>query len=369
MTDKRKEMECCRYNADERRLVISRRGEGRNIGSIIAGVLVAVLLVAAICLILAGDINGLAEKLASFSMLNGFLFWSEGSDTEEPPFETESETENETELVSETEDTTEEFSERKSESEAPPEKIESDARENTVSKDLSFTEYGEGYYINMTDERIVVQKLLDRGFSGGLVPGVETPQVLVIHTHTSEAYWDADLQNESHKVLRGVVAVGELVVAELNLRGVAAVHCTVIHDGDSKRDSYEKMSETVKMMMKVYPSLRYVVDLHRISDCDEDGLVIKTTAPDASAQVRLTVGMEDAPRYDNLTLALCLRRRLNKIASGTCMPVVLTEWVQKSREQDCYYLKVEIGGLGNTVEEAKKAGLRFAIALAEVLKQ
>ena len=369
MTDKRKEMECCRYNADERQLIISRRGEGKNVGSIIAGVLIVALLVAAICLVLAGDKNGLAEKFASFSILNGFLFWNEESDTEGSLFETEPETENETEAVSETDDTTEEFSERVCESEFPSERIESDARENTVSKDLSFMEYGEGYYVNMTDERIVVQQLLDRGFSGGLVPGVETPQVLVIHTHTSEAYWDADPQNESHNVLRGVVAVGELVAAELNLRGVAAVHCTVIHDGDSKRDSYEKMEETVEMMMEIYPSLRYVIDLHRISDCDEQGFAIRTCAPDESAQVRLTVSAEDAPRYDDLTLALCLKRRLNEKDAGACMPIVLTDELRAGGEKDYYFLKVEIGGLGNTSEEAKAAGARLAVALAEVLKQ
>jgi hypothetical protein len=60
---------------------------------------------------------------------------------------------------------------------------------------------------------------------------------------------------------------------------------------------------------------------------------------------------------------------MNEKSVGACMPIVLTEGLDASGEEGCFFLKVEIGGPGNSVEEAKFAGARFASVLAEVLKQ
>lgn len=371
MAERSKKYECCQYSGDARQIVISGQQEGRSILPIVAGVLVSALLIAALCIILIGDKTQIAEKLASFSMFNGFLFFAENATgSEDDLSESVIEDEDLTDAVSETDASvqTDNIPEDESEGESLSETVAT-VRENTVTKDLSFMEYGDTYYVNQTDERIAAQPLIEGGFSGGLADGDETPQVLVIHTHTSETYWGADPENASHKVLRGVVAVGETLMTELNLRGIPTVHCTVIHDGDSKRDSYEKTAETIKTMLEIYPSLRYVVDLHRLSDCDENGLFIRTCAPDGSAQLRLTAGLDDSLRYDDLTLALCLRKRLNAQASGTCMPVVLTTGSLARINAECFYLKVDAGGIGNTVEEAKSAVLRFAVALSELLKQ
>ena len=182
-------------------------------------------------------------------------------------------------------------------------------------------------------------------------------------------YWDAEEGDPTHKALRGVVAVGEQISAELNRRGIPTVHCAVIHDGVSSLDSYSNAADTLKTMLQIYPSIKYVIDLHRLNEIDESGLLIRTEASvsDSAAQLRLTVSGGGGSPRKNLILALCLRQRLNANGRRLCMPVLLTEGRMNS-DLSQYYLKLDVGGLGNSVSEANAAGKYFAVALAELLK-
>lgn len=231
--------------------------------------------------------------------------------------------------------------------------------------DLSEIERGEGYVVNYTDREIDVEGLLDRGFVGGEAVGSPAPLVLIIHTHTSESYIGSEV---GFRGLETVVSAGEAICTTVNRLGISAVHCTVIHDG-SDRNAYLNARDTVEMMLEIYPSIKYVIDVHRLALYDE-GLPIKTTSGerDGSAQIRLTVGAngENGGWQETLALCLSLRKSLNRGGGRICMPVAVSQSLAGG-EVGRYYMKVDIGASGNTVEEAIAAGKRLAIALAYVL--
>ena len=374
MTVKDGTTECCRYEGDRGGLITRRSDKAKFVWTVAKAVLVTVAILALLFATVWGLFGGAGKRIgdliSEFSISNGFLFF-ENRKNEPPMPETGSEADVETESQSETLHTETEVTSETEEcltDTDPEQETETEKRDDVVTRDLSLAENGAGYLNNLTNVAIQTHLLLDRGFQGDVSAPDGAPQVLILHTHTSEAYWDADPQAEHHRILRGVVSVGEAIVSELNLRGVPAVHCTVIHDGASNRDSYEKAADTIETMLEIYPSVRYVIDLHRLAESDSSGLPIRTAAADGTAQLQLTVSDADAPFYDSLTLALCLRKALNEDGARLCMPVVLTDTLPNSQLSD-YYMKIDVGGLGNTSEEAKQAGVRFAIALSELLKE
>ena len=256
--------------------------------------------------------------------------------------------ESETEIESESED--------KNEPESAP------SVSGIIEADLSEIERGPAYVINYSDREADIQGLLERGFIHSAVAGSAAPQVLVIHTHTGEEYQSG---GSGYRGPVGVVSVGDVLVSRLNSMGIGAVHCTVINDGKGE-NAYRNAERTVRMMLEIYPSIRYVIDLHRM-DLTEGESIVKTVSgcPDGSAQIRLSVGAGDAWQ-DELSLALCLRRSLNGKGERICMPVVITPSLS-NLELGEFYIMADVGSAGNTVEEAMKAGERLARALASVL--
>ena len=241
---------------------------------------------------------------------------------------------------------------------------ESDER---VSSDLSRSERGDAYVIDHSGKDPDSEGILEMGFSGGRYSYSQKPVVLILHTHTDERYWDFDEKTPTDSLTKGVVSIGESIANELNLSGIPAVHCTVIHGSDGK-DAYAEAAETIKDMLKIYPSIEYVIDVHRLEEMDGEGKVIKTESASGTAQIRLTVSDSGIRPRDTLSLALCMRKKLNKDGKKLCMPVIYTDSPYNSNLTP-YYLKVDVGSEGNTAEEAREAAVLFAEAMAELLKK
>ena len=236
--------------------------------------------------------------------------------------------------------------------------------EERVLRDLSVQERGSGFFINHTMLSPNVESLLKRRFSTECGDG--RPVVLILHSKTSETYVDADEFGKLATISGGVVSVGERIATELQRQGIPAVHCTVIHDRDPDKSPQRSAGETVASMLKIYPTVRYIIDVGRMDEADESGRAIGTMSPLGTAQIQLTVG-RGGEAMEDLALALCLRRELNRGERGLCMPVVLSG-AETVGNASAYYLKLEVGGRGNTAEEAQEAGVHFAYALASLLK-
>ena len=244
---------------------------------------------------------------------------------------------------------------------------ECDPSERVTEVDLSFSKEGDGYFLNYSKYVPDVEGLLEMGFGGGRSYYSEQPVVLILHTYVGEGYYDLDPNVPSHTISKSVVAVGDSVAYELNRRGVPTVHSTVIHGEDGK-GAYDDAAETIRHMLEIYPTIEYVIDLRRMDERGDDGSILRTCSALDTAQIRLTVSSKGAGDLDTLSLALAMRRELNRGGSLLCMPVVYTDTPLNAGITP-YYVRVDVGSSGNVTGEALAAGEYFAEALADILKK
>lgn len=257
------------------------------------------------------------------------------------------ETQSESELI-ENSDTEESEREGESEKETQP-------LDEVIESDMSLAERGDAYIVNYTDKAVDISGLLDRGFAGSVEKNGITPAVMILHTHTSESYY-----NSENEYLDGVISVGDALTRRLNSLGLTTLHCTVIHDG-GESNAYVSARETIETMLKIYPTIKYVIDLHRM-ELESGDIPIKTISPEGLAQMRLTVSADSLGWQENMSLALSLRRSLNEGGARLCLPPVLSSSRYNS-DLAQYYLMVDIGATGNTLDEAILAAERLARAL------
>lgn len=121
------------------------------------------------------------------------------------------------------------------------------------------------------------------------------PLVLIFHTHTSEMYaqegyaltspQDYHLFNSTET---GITKVGEVLAYTLSTRyGIPLVHSKAIHDFPSYTQSYQRSGKTVQELLRKYPSIRVVLDVHR--DGAENASFVRTVAGQQVAQVMVVV--------------------------------------------------------------------------------
>ncbi|MGI6166914.1 MAG: stage II sporulation protein P [Eubacteriales bacterium] len=261
-----------------------------------------------------------------------------------------------------------------------------------VPMDMSLVSYGETYFFNETAYAPKISALLNSkdaipafDFLGAAIYPVGNPVVLIIHTHGTEAYSkegsisysEADGEfARSSDITQNVVAVGKVIADVLNENGVRTLHCTTMHDLESYKDSYIRAAATIREYLANYPSIQYVIDVHRDSITTSDGSIIRPVMladGKACAQVMCVVGSDyNGADYDNwqnnLALALKLRSVLNERYGNMCRPVYLRSSAYNQQYAPMTML-LEVGTSGNSLSEAKEAARLVAQALADIIKR
>ena len=231
-----------------------------------------------------------------------------------------------------------------------------------------------GVYIKNKSSRTLDPAVLgDRQFVACPRQG---PQVLIVHSHASEAY---TMPPGREYVPSGtfrtadcscnMVRVGDELAAALSAYGISVVHDRTLHDGQSYNDAYENSLASIQSYLAKYPSIVYVLDLHRDAADTPRGQLRTVAEVDGtrSAQLMLVVGSNASGRKHpdwerNLALALQLQTRLELCAPGITRPTVL-RGQRFNQDLSTGALLVEVGAAGNTHAEA----LRAADVLAEAI--
>lgn len=248
-----------------------------------------------------------------------------------------------------------------------------------ISKDLSYAELGGGYLHNETPYSPNLSELIKR--DPFVAQTGDGPQVLILHTHTSESYLEQGTAfldgapgdvTYSKEESQNVISVGKALVDVLNEKGITAIHCTVMHDAPTLSGSYERSAKTVQRYLEQYPSISYVIDLHRDAVMTSEGEYIRTCSSDPSvAQIMAVVGSDcngtKHPLWEeNLALALQLREALNQKLPNVCRPVSLRN-ASYNQELAPRFLLLEIGSGANSVKEAQNAARLVGETLADLI--
>lgn len=263
------------------------------------------------------------------------------------------------------------------EAEASPEATEQYTDEGTLI--LPTTIYGGLTIRNSTSYDIDVSALVAAGPTQTLPS--EGPQVLIVHTHGSEAYTpDAYDQYEETDTDRtedknyNVIRVGDELAKALEAQGISVLHDREIYDYPSYTGSYSRSGAAVESYLAQYPDIAVVIDLHR--DALGDGEVTYKTVAEldgiASSQLMMLVGTGESGLYhpeweQNLRLALYLQQAVNARYPTLARPVsVVKERYNQHLSTGSFIL--EVGSNGNSLQEAITAVRLFADAAGPALK-
>lgn len=201
------------------------------------------------------------------------------------------------------------------------------------------------------------------------------PQVLIVHSHASESYTMPPGQEyvpsgtfRTADRSCNMVRVGDELAAELSSYGISVVHDRTLHDGESYNDAYENSLASIQSYLAKYPSIVYVLDLHRDAVQDANGTQYKlVTAEDpAAAQVSLIMGVAHDGWQDNLRLAIAVQEKLESQSPTLMRPITLLNY-RYNQFAAPGSLLVEVGAAGNSLDEALRAARLFAKGFAETI--
>ena len=231
---------------------------------------------------------------------------------------------------------------------------------------------------NETGYWVDAAELLSQGPGITLPP--EEPQILIIHTHSSEAYTQSGADRYSpsddgrtEDTQFNVVRIGDELTEILTEAGLNVIHDRGIYDYPSYTGSYTRAGEAIAQYLESCPGIRVVLDIHRDA-LGSNGVVYKTMAEEegtAASQIMLLVGTDESglehPNWrGNLAFALYLQNAANSVFPTLMRPVALVP--QRYNQQLAPgALILEVGSSGNTLREALAAVRLFGRAAAPAL--
>ena len=231
---------------------------------------------------------------------------------------------------------------------------------------------------NHTSVKVDIEKL--KGETLKITKAKKKPEVLILHTHTSEAYSTAGGGYNSGDTYRtknpnySVVRVGKELEAQLSKLGIKTYHDTTVHDYPAYVGSYKRSLQTAQKDIKKYPSVNIVLDIHRdaLGDPKENLKTVAQIGNTKYAKIMFVVGtnqmgLEHPGWMANLAFAIKLEDKANKLYPGLCKEIDLRK-ERFNQHVAPGAIIVEVGATGNTLEEADASMKCLARVIAEVIK-
>ena len=200
----------------------------------------------------------------------------------------------------------------------------------------------------------------------------DSPSVLIVHTHTTESYFEQDRSVDEQK---NMTAVGKVLKKKLEAGGIGCIHDTTVHDYPSYNGAYTLSAATTKARLSENPDVKIVLDVHRDAIATNDGSKMKLSCNingESVAQIMFVVGTDAQLTHpgwrENMKLALKLQRKANELYPGLVRPINLR--AQRFNQQLSEgSIIIEVGTNGNTMEEAKKGAELIGDVIVSVLSE
>lgn len=237
-----------------------------------------------------------------------------------------------------------------------------------------------GVYINNRTEYPLDASLLDGTFAAAL-PEEEGPQILIVHTHGSEAYtmppgqeYEPSGESRTTDTSLNVVRVGDELAKTLEEAGLTVLHDPTLHDYPEYSGAYGRSLDAVNAYLAEYPTISFVLDVHRDAISDGDGTpykVISGVAGLNAAQMSFVIGTDggglEHPNWrENLKLAAAIQQRLTADYPTLMRPITVRN-SRYNQHTTPGSLLVEMGAAGNSLDEALLSARLLGKALAETI--
>lgn len=208
-----------------------------------------------------------------------------------------------------------------------------------------------------------------------------SPQVLIYHTHTGEAYMDEDVDyfyesfySRTQNNDFNVVAVGEQLAKSLESHGIKVIHDKTIHD-TTYNGSYDRSAETIYKNLEKYKDIKVVLDIHRDAIGTETNKVkpVFEYNKRKGAQIMILAGCDEYGErgfdnwQNNLSFALKIQNTAEKLYPNMTRPISFDFFAYNEYVCDGSLL-IEVGTEANSIDEAQYSAQLLGNVLYEVLK-
>ena len=225
---------------------------------------------------------------------------------------------------------------------------------------------------NASNKTLDAAALAAEGFAARLTD--QAPQVLIIHTHGSEAYTMPEGQDyvstgtcRTSDTNKNVVRVGDEIASVLSEYGISVLHDRTLYDDPLYEGAYGRSVEGIEAYQEKYPSLVFILDIHR--DAVEDAQhrqykLISLEDPNA-AQLSFIMGSNHDGWQENLKLAVAIAENIQADYPTVMRPITLRN-SNYNQHKSLGSMLVEVGAAGNSLDEALNSARIFANAFARV---
>lgn len=235
-------------------------------------------------------------------------------------------------------------------------------------------------YINNASDTSLDLSQLSGDFAAKL--GADGPQVLIIHTHGTEAYTMPQGQeyepSDNHRTLDpscNMLRVGDEIAQVLTDAGVSVLHDRSLYDYPSYSGAYNRSLASIESYLAKYPSVSFVLDVHRDAVEDADGNEYKLLSAEepTAAQLEFVLGSNGGglshERWrENLKLACAVQESVLADYPTLMRPIVVRN-SRYNQHMTTGSLLIEVGTAGNSLEEALIAARIFAESFAETIQR
>jgi stage II sporulation protein P len=226
--------------------------------------------------------------------------------------------------------------------------------------------------ITSNDIKTMMVDKLDLNMTG------DGPRIVIYHTHSSEGYLKKMPVDDGVRYTdddsRNVINSGKVLREELsNGYSLEALHDRTKHD-EIFSQAYSASLNTIQNFSIAYDSIGIFIDVHRDGKTAGEGRLRTAVNIDGMsvAKIMFVVGSDERLKHDgwkeNLKFAVKLQKKLQLLYPGITKPVFISN-NRYNQHISNGALLVEIGGDGDTAEEASEAAKCLAKALSEVLKE
>lgn len=242
------------------------------------------------------------------------------------------------------------------------------------SSPAGFVQVGD-VFIKNNSTKALEPSWFDGSFAAALSD--DAPQVLIIHTHGSEAYTMPKGQEyvstgtcRTADASVNMIRVGDEVAAVLSSYGISVLHDRVLYDDPAYDGAYERAADAIRGYLEKYPTLSFVLDVHRDAIEDKAGHQYKViTREDPScAQISLVMGSNNDHWLENVKLAVAVQQKLTDTSPTLMRPMTLRN-SNYNQHLTTGSMLVEIGTAGNSLSEALRAAQLFAVGFAQVVTE
>ena len=244
-----------------------------------------------------------------------------------------------------------------------------------------YTVCGKVYISNSTKYTLSNEELL-KPFGAELTG--EAPQILILHSHGSEAYtpaaddgivWSGQCRTTDTRY--NVVRMGDAMAEVFGQAGISVLHDRTLYDYPEYAGSYDRSLAAIDRYLKEYPSIRFVLDVHRDAIETSSGSQVKVISEidgqGTASQLTLVVGSDGGglshPDWmENLRLAVAIQEQALTDYPTLMRPLLLRN-SRYNQHATTGSLLVEVGTAGNAPEEAELAARLFAGEMVTVLNE